>query len=239
MSDDRLHPSSLGSWAGCPKRTWRELEDGVGRDVPTIAAWVGSAAHALAAGLPMPPDPFAMMLFDRFTPSLKVARLQAIRIARVVDEVLTQHGLKVVAGELAVEDNATSGVLDFLLEYDLSDRPLVILDLKTGQHVPAGAWLQLGSYFDAYSLEYADAPADQVAVIHVPRRAPLEIGCEEFELRPGAECAAAARSLVADVNYWMSTRTRDNIAAHPGISCHSCPLTSRDCAVRIIDNPRS
>ena len=237
--NDRLHPSSLGSWAGCPKRTWHEIEKGAGRDVQTIAAWVGTAAHALATGSDLPPGPSGMMLFDSFTPSIKVARLQAGAIARVVGEVLAQHGLKAVACELAVEDSETSGVLDFLLEHDVPNRPLVILDMKTGQHVPAGAWLQLGSYFDAYNLEYAYAPAGQVAVIHVPRRAPLAIGCEAFELRDGDACAAAARSLVADVNYWMSTRNRYNVAAHPGMSCHSCPLTSRDCAVRIIDNTRS
>ena len=239
MSDDRLHPSSLGSWAGCPKRTWRELEDGRGRDVPTIAAWVGSSAHALAAGLPMPPDPVGMALFDSLTPSTKVARLQASQISGVVRHVLEVHGLSVVSAELAVEDGSTSGVLDLLIKYDVPKQPLVILDLKTGQNVPAGAWLQLGSYFDAYNYEHPDEPAGNVAVIHVPRAAPLAINCEAFEIRPGPPCAAASRVLIADIDHWMRHRDRDTVPAYPGFSCHSCPLTSRDCAVRIIDNPRS
>lgn len=225
-----IHPSSLGDWAGCPKRAYHALDHAGGRDVPSIATWVGEAAHAAAANLPSVPDPSGWTLFDSITPDVRTGRNQASSIATIYRQTLESRGLSPVSVELDIETPFVHGTLDALLAQDMGHR-LVINDLKTGQTIPHGTWLQLGSYFEGYNHNCPSSPATHVMVIHVPRTPVGKPQSVRVLRRWGPPCAAAARVLVDEVTRWLETCNFDTVPATPGTICYGCPLEA--CAVRI------
>ena len=225
--DTLLHPSTLGSWAACPLRAWHDLDHADERsDAQTIASWVGSAAHFEALGFGVFPDPAGWMLYDSVTPDIKTARVQIARIATALYRVLDMRGLSIVARERAVQDEQIKGTLDMVLERDIGGSG-VIADLKTGKQVPAGAWLQLGSYFRAYGSEHP-GEAGQVAVIHVPR-VPLTVDQPAgYVARDGLMCAELTARFQDHVEHLLQTRTLATAPPNPGVHCHGCPVA---CAV--------
>ena len=231
---DKLHPSTLGSWAACPKRAWHELEHAPGIDVPTIASWVGTAAHELAAGRRLPDIPNVPTLFDSLTPNAGVARRQAKRISGAMKLELETLGLHPIEAELDVQDEHIEGRIDAVFAHDVR-RWLAIGDLKTGQRVPFGAWLQLGSYYHAYMAMHwdsLDVEVDKVLVLHIPRVKACEQQPVTVEMRDGLKCSEAAMNLTHHVSRWLEDETFETVPATPGTVCYGCPLTADQCAVR-------
>ena len=239
MSDHQLHPSSIGQWSICPKRAWYALDNSGGREVPTVAAWVGEVAHAIAVGHETPGVPDYTMLYDSITPDSRTGYRQANTIVLALRQLLDTRGLTIQYGERAVENEAFAGTLDMILRRDVS-RNRIVADLKTGQEIPTSVWLQLGAYFEAYTDEMIDDPGDEptdtVMVIHAPRTSLFKPQTIRFHERDGRSCAKAARVMSSTVTRWLTMHDFDSVPAMPSHMCHSCPLTSTECVVRAVDS---
>ena len=206
--------------------------------MPTVAAWVGEVAHAIAVGAKTPGVPDYTMLYDSITPDSHTGYHQANTIALALLQLLKTLGLTIQYGERAVENEAFAGTLDMILRRDVSRRR-IIGDLKTGQQIPTSVWLQLGAYFDAYTDEMIDDPGDPtdtVMVIHAPRTSLFEPQTIRLFERDGRSCAKAASAMSGTVSRWLTMHDFDSVPAMPSHMCHSCPLTSAECVVRAVDS---
>ena len=94
-----------------------------------------------------PPEP-AYMHYDSTTPNLIVAVGQVSEIASAVREQLAAQGMVPVQWEIETIKGFCPGTIDVLLMRD--GREPILGDVKTGVTIGAGAWLQLGAYFDSY-----------------------------------------------------------------------------------------
>ena len=228
---DKIHPSSLGEWAGCPKKAYGALSGRGGDARPSIASWIGSSVHAHIACAAPPPVPGGYSFFDSITPNLNVAHHQVVAIGRKVSAHLDDNGYAVEASELAVESAIVSGTLDLLLKQDV-DPFLTICDVKTGQRVPPGVWLQLGSYARAYNERHGPT-VERLKVLHAPRTPLSREQPLTIYTRPARGCGDAADNLVRQVSTWLDESTCDTVPATPGDACRTCHI--EDCAVRAGD----
>ena len=234
MEHDLLRPSKLGEWATCAKKMrYLSANEGGGRG-PHISTWIGTAVHARMAGKDVEPIP-AGVLYDKTTPNHGIAELQIGRIVGQINELFWIHGLTPLAWEVPVSDGEHEGTLDVVLAKEGFCSRSMIGDIKTGKHVPNGVWLQLGSYFSMDSdLDLIPHDVIEVCVIHVPRLPTTHPQSGSITTRNGEECAREAA-----LWYRMIERLLDDdgdindFPASPGMSCHSCPMTVEECAVRI------
>ena len=228
---DKIHPSSLGDWAGCPKKAYGALSGRGGDARPSIAAWIGSSVHAYLSGSSALPVPGGYSFFDSITPNLGVAHHQVAGIYLAVRNYLDQHGYETDATELPVESEYVAGTLDLLLKMDV-DPYMTICDVKTGQRVPPGVWHQLGSYASAYN-ERNGPPVETLMVLHAPRTPLSREQPLTIYTRPARGCGDAADNLVRQVSTWLDESTCDTVPATPGDACRTCHI--EDCAVRAGD----
>ena len=234
MTDRIIRPSNLGKWSACARKTYADIVAPLtGRGVPHVHQWVGNAAHAVLAGSE-PPDSDSYMLYDTITPNLDVAKLQVVEIVETTLALIGGMGFEAVGWEVPVAAGDVEGTIDLLLK---DESPLVpeftIGDLKTGQRIPAGTWLQLGQYFEAYdSMPHTNLGA-RILLLHVPRT-PLDQPMVPYtEFRHGPQCAAVAREWVKTIACWVDTGTLETVLPSPGYECSTCELTVAECPVRI------
>ena len=141
---------------------------------------------------------------------------------------MDENGYEIEAVELPVEGTLVAGTLDLLLRKDVTHQ-ILITDIKTGQQVPPGVWLQLGSYARAYN-ERHGPPVDSLMVLHAPRTPLSREQPMDVYTRPAVGCNDAAWNLVRQVDTWLQTATCDTVPAMPGDACRTCHV--EDCAVR-------
>ena len=241
MTNRIIRPSNLGKWCGCARKSYANIVAPPARSVPSIAEWVGTAAHAVLAGSMKPLKPYDYMIYDSITPLFGVAKAQVGLIVGLTKHLLAAHGLVPIEWEVPVETEEIQGTIDVLMrkdhvppEFSLpGDTGTIIGDLKTGQHIPFGTWLQLGEYWSAYSRPEHEA-VSQVAVIHVPRRPLGEPVTPTIEFRPAFECADIAERWVRTIHGWVETGRLDTMLPSPGFECAGCQLTIEECPVRIV-----
>ena len=222
-------PSALGAWASCARRQWGREVTGVPR-VPQVATWVGNAVHDMLAGMPQSAAP-AYLHYDSVTPNLIVALAQVSDIASEIREHLAIQGMRPVEWEIETTKGFCPGTIDVLLMRD--EREPILGDVKTGATVGAGAWLQLGAYFDSYQKTFPDHPDPmRVAVIHAPRPKFGELSQCTIETRDGAACAAQAEFWAKQADRWADAHAWHDVPASPGMGCSSCEIR-KECEVSI------
>ena len=233
MPDRIIRPSNLGKWSACARKTYANIvAPRIGRGVPIVSQWVGKAAHAMLAG-EQPPDTDGYMLYDAITPNLHVAKMQVEHIVSTTRNLIGGIGFEPVAWEVPVATDDVQGTIDVLLKDDLLVPDFHIGDLKTGQRIPAGTWLQLGQYFEAYSSMPHTNLGANILLLHVPRTPLDQPMVPHTELRHGPQCAAVARDWVETISGWVDTGTLDTVLPSPGYECSTCQLTVAECPVRI------
>ena len=131
---------------------WTQCEMMALRTPPTqprlaVAAFVGTLAHWMLVPDHDPMPVPAVLSYDAITPDRNHAEIQAKSIARAARERLAADGWTVIAAEEAVSDHRTAGSFD-LFCWRSATKERAIIDLKTGQRVGAGAWLQVGGYLE-------------------------------------------------------------------------------------------
>ena len=235
MTDRIIRPSNLGKWSACARKTYADIVAPLtGRGVPHVNQWVGKAVHAVLAG-DQPPDADGYMLYDAITPNLDVAKMQVVHIVSTTRNLIGGLGFEPVGWEVPVATDDVEGTLDVLLKDEalIPESECVIGDIKTGQRIPAGTWLQLGQYFEAYdSMPYTNLGA-RILLLHVPRT-PLDQPMVPYtEFRHGPQCAAVAREWVKTIACWVDTGTLETVLPSPGYECSTCELTVAECPVRI------
>ena len=238
MTDRIIRPSNLGKWSACARKTYANIvAPRVGRGVNHISQWVGDAAHAVLAGGQLP-DADSYMLNDAITPNLHVAKMQVEEIVSTTMNLIGGLGFKPVAWEVPVAIDDVEGSLDVLLKDEvlLSLSKLTIGDLKTGQRIPAGTWLQLGQYFEAYASMPDTNLSGRILLLHVPRT-PLDEPLVPYtEFRQGSKCAAVASEWAKTIAGWVEAGTLETMLPSPGYECSACQLTVAECPVRIERN---
>ena len=233
MPDRIIRPSNLGKWSACARKTYANIvAPRIGRSVNHVSQWVGKAAHAVLAGDQMP-DGDAYMLNDAITPNLHVAKMQVEHIASTTRNLIGGLGFEPVAWEVPVSTDDVQGTLDVLLKDDLPLSKFTICDIKTGQQIPAGTWLQLGQYYEAYDSMPGTNLSDSVLLLHVPRTPLDEPLVPETVFRQGPACAAVAREWAQTITGWVDSGTLETMLPSPGHECSTCQLTVAECPVRI------
>ena len=233
MPDRIIRPSNLGKWSACARKTYTNIvAPKTSRGIMRVSQWVGDTSHAVLAGKPMPPVE-AYMLYDAITPNATAGLVQVDEIASTTLQLLGGMGFEPVAWEVPVVTDDVEGTLDVLLKTDDPMKGITIGDLKTGQRVPAGSWLQLGQYFDAYFSTPDSDPNGTILLLHVPRTPLDEPMFPSVERRNGYECAAVAREWVQTITGWMETASLASVLPSPGYECLSCDLTVAQCPVRL------
>ena len=228
-------PSNLGAWAACARHQWGREVAGVPR-IPEVATWVGTAVHAMLAEKAFPPEP-AYMHYDSTTPNLIVAVGQVSEIASAVREQLAAQGMVPVQWEIETIKGFCPGTIDVLLMRD--GREPILGDVKTGVTIGAGAWLQLGAYFDSYQQTFPNTrfplmpDPRRVAVIHAPRPKFGALTKCTIEIRDGEACMVEAEHWAEQANGWAdNAHDWHDVPASPGIACSSCELR-RECEVAV------
>lgn len=237
MSDFELHPSRLATWGACEAKAmaeWAAPPTAKRPGRPSINTWVGSAVHAGVAG-ELIPDPPEIAVYNKATPTEKVAWKQVYRMIEAVNEMLDAEQWHIREHEVEVfgEVNglAVAGTIDLIVEDALGET--VILDLKTGDLPPFGAWVQVACYRHVHEMHHPDLTyAPHVGVIAV-RRTPTTEDQEppvvekrnQEEVWNGA--AAAWLKRVKQLHFFpeRSTPTRS-----PGWHCKSC-VAAGECPV--------
>ena len=235
MTDRIIRPSNLGKWSACARKTYANIVAPVARrGVYHVHQWVGNAAHAVLAG-DQPPDTDGYMLYDTITPDIDVAKMQVDEIVKTTLQLIGGMGFEAVAWEVPVATDDVDGTLDVLLKDEalIPESECVIGDLKTGQRIPAGTWLQLGQYFDAYDSMPDTNLGARILLLHVPRTPLDEPMVTRTEFRHGPQCAAVAREWVKTIAGWVDTGTLGTVLPSPGYECSNCELTVENCPVRI------
>ena len=234
MTDRIIRPSNLGKWSACARKTYANIvAPRIGRGVNHISHWVGKSAHAVLAGDQLP-DGDAYMLNDAITPNLDVAKMQVEEIVSTTRMLIGGLGFEPVGWEIPIEAGDVEGTLDVLLKDESVSPGLTIGDLKTGQRIPAGTWLQLGQYFEAYASSMpSNNLSARILLLHVPRTPLDQPMVPRVEFRHGPQCAAVARDWVETISGWVGTGTLETVLPSPGYECSTCQLTVAECPVRI------
>ena len=237
-----LRPSSLGNWATCAKKARYiasnpHKETGRGR----IATWVGSAVHQrLADPSEVVDRPPPGTLYDTTSPNVATANVQVNDIVSKFHELMEIHGLRVIGSEVEVESwDGSSGTLDMVIRPDVDD-VLMIGDLKTGKRIPSGAWLQLGAYFRMthgdHDFQKRFGYLSSVVVIHIPRTPINEVQSGSLETRLGHFCAEQSKLVEYSVLELIEgDKDISSFPASPGVPCASCPMSTEDCPVKIVN----
>ena len=203
---------------------WSECEAYALADPPRAPRWthaatiVGTAAHALVAGMEYEVPAGVSIQFDATTPRPTAIMPQARDIARAAKETIARHGLTIITSEEPVAAEDFTGTLDIRAYGEGGD---VIIDLKTGR-MPSSAWLQVAGYC------FAAGPGVAFGgVLHAPRVALNRTAEARLELR-------SARNLIP---VWASAYKRirtvqkgEEALRTPGAHCKRCPLET--CGVR-------
>ena len=228
-----VRPSNLGKWSACARKTYTNIvAPKSSRGIMRVSQWVGDASHAVLAGEAMP-DIEAYMLYDAITPNATTGRVQVEEIVSTTLQTLGGLGLEPVAWEVPVATDDVEGTLDVLLKDESLVPKFTIGDLKTGQRIPAGTWLQLGQYFDAYASMPDTNLSDWILLLHVPRTPLDEPMVPHTEFRQGPQCAAVAGEWVKTITGWLETASMDSVLPSPGYECLRCDLTVAQCPVRL------
>ena len=237
MTDRIIQPSNLGKWSACARKTYANIVSPVARrgGMSRVSQWVGDAAHAVLAGYPIQ-DADDYMLYDSITPNLDVAKMQVDEIVETTLKLIGGMGFEAVAWEVPVSTGDVEGTLDVLLKDDVLLGEFVIGDLKTGQRVPSGTWLQLGQYFEAYDSMPNTNLGWRILLLHVPRTPAGEPLVPHTEFRHGSQCAAVASEWVKTIAGWIDRGTLETVLPSPGYECSTCELTVAECPVRIERN---
>ena len=214
--------SDIGAWTTCEAMA---LADPRQEARVHVAPWVGTMAHALLAGDPLP-EPPARLRYDTMTSMPFEAQVQAQSIARVAAERLAIDGWVVMATERLLTGDDVTGHLDILAWHSDTQRTAII-DLKTGRDVGAG-WLQVGGYLQLMSDEAGMWPAvEWGGILHVPRvrvdvepKATLEFGAAGELVRAWQAWGGRIRAVQSGATALRS----------PGQHCGRC---SALCPVRI------
>ena len=209
-----MRVSEISQWLECEKMALSSPK----REGKThVAAWLGTYAHALLLGPPLPKE--ERLRYDSLTPTIHDAKMQAHSIADYAYKLLQKKGWAVLEVEEEVTDEDTVGHLDFRAWQ--SDIGEAVIDLKTGR-LPSAAWVQVGGY-----LKLVDKPIPWGGVLHVPR---MKLGKDQtgtLEIRDSRGLMWAwglARARVNDISWGAQP------LYSPGQHCGRC---NADCPVRI------
>ena len=211
-----MRVSEVSRWLECEE--YALADPAPGPNLTHVATIVGTAAHAILAGLPYDP-PSGMIQFDVTTPRHSAIMTQAHDIARAAREVLERHNLTIISQEEPVVGEGFIGTLDIRATAGAGGD--FILDLKTGR-LPHTAWMQVGGYC------YAAGPSVAFGgVLHVPR-VPLSYTAEaSLTVRPAKGLAIAWAKTFQRIQELQRGMTPQR---SPGAHCKRCPLW--DCPVR-------
>ena len=218
-----MRVSDIANWAACEAMALHSPPRQAGRT--NIAAWVGTMAHAILAGQPVPPTE-GRIAYDQLTPTQHVAQVQAGSIARHARKLLVDKGWGILGQEEALgRPPELTGHLDLRAWH--SDHGEAIIDLKTGAQIGA-AWLQVGGYLSLYGDQAGVWPAAaNGGVLHVPRTRIDRDLKGTLELRRGLSLSTAWLQNTARIYEVMggALPTRS-----PGLHCARC---AADCPVRV------
>ena len=187
----------------------------------SAAALVGTAAHALLAGLPLP-KLVGRISWDQTTPSAFHLHKQAEAIAAAGTDVLNHEGWVADVYEEFVFDDENTGHADIIARHPVHGT--AIIDLKTGRST-GGGWIQVGGYALLASLAGHDI--ETVGILHVPR---VKLGVEPkagLEVRPVAGVAQAYEAQMHRIKAIVKQGAAATFS--PGDHCGWCRI---DCAVR-------
>ena len=244
METVEIHCSGLTDWMLCEKsavrRHWHpEVHD---ERVEHVATWMGSAVHASAAGVAMPPAP-DMLVFDKITPTLKFAYHQIERMAAAVEQRLEEAEWNIDDREFELPplwcddwpiNMRVVGRGDVLGQPIYHAAPTIIADIKTAADL-APAWVQLGGYAALYNAKM-DQPIERVATIHCPRPDLFrdETPCDIYY----ADALAAEHEALKIMDRIATILCDQDVAtAAPGTRCEwcshpSCVVRSREFSLR-------
>ena len=218
-----MRVSDIANWSNCEAMALHSPPRQAGRT--NVAAWVGTMAHAILSGQPVPPTE-GRIAYDQLTPTQHVAMIQAGSIARHARTLLVDKGWGILGQEEALgRPPELTGHLDLRAWH--SDHGEAIIDLKTGEQIGA-AWLQVGGYLRLYQQHYiSERWSGYGGVLHVPRtRIDRDVkGTLELRLHhPLAEAWDANMARIQEVMAGaLPTRS-------PGLHCARC---AADCPVRV------
>ena len=235
LTDRIIRPSNLGKWSACARKTYANIvAPVVGRGISHIRQWVGDSAHAVLAG-DQPPDADYYMLYDTITPDIYVAKMQVKEIVSTTRKLIGALGFVAARWEVPVATDDVEGTLDVLLRDEAltTKSKFTIGDLKTGQRIPAGTWLQLGQYYEAYDSMPDTNLGDSILLLHVPRTPLNEQLVPHTEFRDGPQCAAVAREWAKTIAGWVDAGSLETMLPSPGYECSTCQLTVDECHVKI------
>ena len=216
-----MRVSQISAWAECETYALKSPPRPAGRT--NVAAWVGTGAHAIVAGLTpeLVPPIGARLAYDAITPMWQHADIQAIAIARCARELLTAQGWTPIAHEEEVRrGDDLVGHLDIRAWH--TDFGEAIIDLKTGQGIGA-AWLQTGGY-----LWLSDGGKKWGGVLHVPRVAISKDVKGMLVFRSGEALKLAWQRNEARIRMVLDGSSP---TYSPGIHCARCGVA--DCPVRV------
>ena len=231
-----LWPSFLGNWQRYQRRALAECFD-TSQKTLHIATWIGRALHAKLARKPLPQKP-VYCLYDPITPTHEIALRQLDTMERSFCGFISAIGR--YPKDWEVEVGVVEGIkgrIDVVLE-DPVLPGLVLADIKTGQRIPSGAWLQLGAYMDIRQAEQPslalvggeEKVVSKLSVIHLPRTSIFkEQGCEIYDRDPG-EVRELALAAISSAMAYLKGKLPATV--NPGIHCQSCAL-NETCAARV------
>lgn len=236
-----VHCSHLPHWTRCEKSQLYLLANPqTALEAPEhVSAWIGKAVHAAVAGEAMPEVP-RLLIFDKLSPTLNVARKQVDGMVAAVNGALFSSGWTLLGQEVQLQPYADP---EWIPELRLVGRPdlfalstgsTVLSDLKTSREF-IGAWLQMGGYGLCACGELPDI--DEFATIHCPRPEslfdPIKV---EIHVRPARPIMLEANRVMVRISDLLAnddeaiaspSRDRCSYCPHP-----DCPVRSHDYAPR-------
>ena len=210
--------SSIGAWTTCEQKALQTPPREPYRQ--SAAALVGTFAHAILAGLPVPKLPHRVS-WDQTTMSEFHLLRQADAIAEAAKDELDDAGWIVEEYEEFVFGDDNTGHADVIANH--AEHGKAVIDLKTGRAIGAG-WLQVGGY-----IMHAGFAGHRIAmggILHVPR---VKLNVEPtptLTMRPALRLQRAWEDAAERVDQVVKGR----VATYsPGDHCGWCSV---DCPVR-------
>ena len=216
--------SDISQWVTCETMA---LHDSKRAGRVGVAAWVGTQAHAMLAGITVQePDRITL---DSTTPTAYAANTQARAIADAARLTLRSHGWIIIEQEQEVYHGKDTGHLD-LLCWHKGRKQRAIIDLKTGQRVDTG-WLQVGGYIALWEDQYSPLAMPPFetdgGILHVPRL--------RFHVQTKGSLKIRSGKVLKEL--WVARRERIQQVMDgappmpsPGYHCFRCAVS--DCMAR-------
>lgn len=230
MNSIEIRPSQAAQWLDCSEKAAYLSAHPIHSEVNAepVALTLGNMVHHILTGHQYKaPD---NIRYDKSTRNQRELEMQVERISGAILQIFSQAGLEVEDTEIEIPqrriwfgDSSSEvligGTIDYLI-YDKEKKEHYLVDLKTGQQFPSGAWTQVALYVFLTERPFDNDEMIQKGGIIFAPRSKTGVQKIEFMTRPRKPLVALASAIIRQFGYLAQDGPFPNPST---IRCASCP----------------